>query len=125
MTVRTPVSDPLAAILDCADEGTLDRLAELLAPRLAALPSNGGWLLSPREAAARIGLHEKTVARMAREGRLPGAVKVGRGWRFDPDGLVPQPPARPAARPPSAPRERAALSTERASVRAIRGPRCT
>jgi excisionase family DNA binding protein len=50
------------------------------------------------------GLNRDTVARMVREGRIPGAQRVGREWRFPADDLrilpkvqhrsVPQPPSR-------------------------------
>lgn len=60
-------------------------------------------------AAARLGLAAATVERMARAGRLPGAVKVGNSWRI-PVGAIPSrgpdaeapaatvPPRRPAVR---------------------------
>lgn len=38
-------------------------------------------LLDPRQAAALLGLHAKTVVRMARERRLPATKALGR-WRF-------------------------------------------
>lgn len=38
-------------------------------------------ILSPRQAAKSLGLHTKTVVRMAREGRLPATKALGR-WRF-------------------------------------------
>lgn len=38
-------------------------------------------ILNPRQAAALLGLHAKTVVRMAREGRLPSTKALGR-WRF-------------------------------------------
>jgi molybdopterin-binding protein len=38
-------------------------------------------ILNPRQAAALLGLHAKTVVRMAREGRLPATKALGR-WRF-------------------------------------------
>lgn len=38
-------------------------------------------LLNPRQAAALLGLHAKTVVRMARERRLPATKALGR-WRF-------------------------------------------
>lgn len=42
--------------------------------------------LSVEETAVRLGLHEETVRRFAREGRLP-AFKAGRSWRFAPNRL--------------------------------------
>lgn len=38
-------------------------------------------ILNPRDAAALLGMHEETVRRLAREGKVP-AYKVGGGWRF-------------------------------------------
>ncbi len=68
------MSDPLAAILDHADERTLDRLAELLAPRLQARLSTpageNGWLDS-RDAAAYLGLSKHALHRLTAERRLP------------------------------------------------------
>lgn len=117
MTARTP--DLGAALLAALDDQTIARLAERLRPHLAADGSTAE-LLTAAEAAKRLRLHPKTVVRMARDGRLP-AVKVGTGWRFEPDRLaVAQrtPPqtaragrSRPCARPAGVP----------ASVHAIRG----
>ena len=49
-------------------------------------------LLSPREAARRLGIHPKTLTRAAAAGRVAGARRVGRHWRFDPGELVLEPP---------------------------------
>ena len=38
-------------------------------------------LLSDTQASELLGLHPKTVARMARRGELP-AIRIGRYWRF-------------------------------------------
>lgn len=38
-------------------------------------------LLSDTQASGLLGLHPKTVARMARRGELP-AIRIGRYWRF-------------------------------------------
>lgn len=110
--------DLAGTLLAALDDAALAELAERLRPFLAD-GGDAGRLLAPREAAFRLGLHERTVARMAREGRLPGAVKVGRGWRFPAASLAVRPPARPHDGAP-APRRRAAPDG-RASVRAIRG----
>jgi excisionase family DNA binding protein len=48
----------------------------------------GDCLLSPADAAARLGVHPKTLTRAAAAGRVPGAVRVGRHWRFAPDELA-------------------------------------
>jgi excisionase family DNA binding protein len=109
-----------AALLDSLDNEALAALAQRLRPHLAEPDPDGGRLLDPREAAARLGLHERTVARMAREGRIPGAVKIGRGWRFPADRLATQPPPRPVeAR--SQRRAPARREPGWASVHAIRG----
>lgn len=106
-----------AALLAALDDHALARLAERLRPHLDI----DRRLLTATQAADRLGLHPKTVVRMARDGRLP-AVKVGTGWRFDPDQLHPTAPP-----PPEPARSRPALRVasrragERASVRAIRG----
>lgn len=107
------------ALLDSLDNEALAALAERLRPHLADHDADGARLLDPREAAARLGLHERTVARMAREGRIPGAVKIGRGWRFPANRLVTRPPERPTE-PGSLRRGRAYREPGRASVRAIR-----
>jgi excisionase family DNA binding protein len=111
--------DLAGTLLAALDDDALAELAERLRPFLADAEGDPGRLLAPREAAARLGLHERTVARMAREGRLAGAVKVGRGWRFPTGSLAVTPRARPHDDAPS-PRRRAATGG-RASVRAIRG----
>jgi excisionase family DNA binding protein len=38
-------------------------------------------LLDPKAAAALIGIHEKTLIRLARTGTVPG-MKIGKLWRF-------------------------------------------
>lgn len=38
-------------------------------------------LLDPREAAALLRIHPKTLVRLAREGRIP-AIRVAKHWRF-------------------------------------------
>ncbi|MGP0017951.1 MAG: helix-turn-helix domain-containing protein [Candidatus Sulfotelmatobacter sp.] len=45
------------------------------------MPTNFEPLLSDAEAGALLGLHHKTVQRLARAGELP-AVRIGRYWRF-------------------------------------------
>lgn len=114
--------DLAAALLDALDDDALAQLAERLRPHLRPV-ENGPGLLTPEQAAHRLGLHPKTVARMAREGRLAGAVKVGKGWRFRPDGLVPAPPRRPEPVSPTVSSVRRARPSagERPSVLAIKG----
>ena len=45
-------------------------------------------LLTAREAAEMLQLHVATVRRLAESGELPGAVRVGRRWRFNADALL-------------------------------------
>lgn len=58
-------------------------------------------LLSPREAAGRLGVHPKTLTRAAAAGRVAGARRVGRHWRFDPVELALAPPRSDAAQAPA------------------------
>lgn len=82
-------SNPAVAFFDALDDDALARLADRLAPLIAERldPAVTGRLLTAKEVGERLGLHERTVSRMAAEGRLEGR-KVGRGWRFDPDRLA-------------------------------------
>jgi excisionase family DNA binding protein len=50
-------------------------------------PQGDAPLQTTAAAAARLGVHHRTVERMARDGRLPGAVKVGSAWRIPADAL--------------------------------------
>ena len=83
-----------ALIADLTD-GQLAQLAERLRPFLADREPDA--LLTPAEAAARLGVHAKTLTRAAKDGRVPGARRVGTGWRFDPATLD----LHPVAAPPS------------------------
>jgi excisionase family DNA binding protein len=56
-------------------------------------------LLSPAEAAARLGVHPKTLTRAAAAGRVAGARRVGRHWRFDPAELALEPVHHASAAP--------------------------
>jgi len=80
----------VAAILDelRADKDARRELRELLGER----DPGGHRLLSPTEAATRLGVHPKTLTRAAAAGRVTGARRVGRHWRFDPEALALQPP---------------------------------
>ncbi len=44
-------------------------------------------ILDSRKAAELLGLHYKTVEKMARAGELP-AVQLGKAWRFSRDSLI-------------------------------------
>lgn len=79
----------MAALVEHLDEVTLELLAARLRPLLRE-PSSV-QLLDPKEAGSRLGFSERTIAKMAREGRLPGAIKVGRSWRIPEDQLRPKP----------------------------------
>ncbi len=108
-----------AALLASLDDEAIRALAERLRPHLEHQPDYQR-LLTPAQVAERLRLHPKTVARMARDGRLP-AVKVGTGWRFNPKQMEIAPPSRPVAvDSPCAVRRRPAR-VEPASVAAIRG----
>ncbi len=66
-----------------------------------------GDLLTPAPAAAKLGKHPKTLTRAAADGRVVGAVRVGRSWRFR-SGLTLLPPAGVTSTqaPPAKPRPR-------------------
>lgn len=112
--------DFVTAFLDSLDDETLAAVADRLRPHL----TNGHEpeeLISSRQAAQALGLNERSVVRMAREGRIPGAVKIGRRWRFPCGPLVVQPTDQPGvALSPPAPM-RASSASRRVSVEAIRG----
>jgi excisionase family DNA binding protein len=67
---------------DAALEALADRLAPLIAERLASPPG----LLTPHEAARRTGVHVETIRRAVRTGALP-ASRAGRAVRIDADDL--------------------------------------
>jgi len=73
------------AVLDAFDDRALAQLADRLRPYLASPDPYA--LLTPSAAAERLGLHPKTLVRAAGAGRVPGARRVGSGWRFDPETL--------------------------------------
>lgn len=97
------------ALLAGLTDEQLSVLAARLLPHLDANRGTSGQLLSPAEAAARLGIHVKTLTRAARHGRVPGARRVGRAWRFDSSQLDLQPVTRPptVASPSRRPRRRA------------------
>ena len=86
------------AILDelRANPGARQELRTLLTER-----KSNERLLSPNEAAEQLGVHPKTLTRAAAAGRVAGARRVGRHWRFDPaePALEPPPPAALRRRP--------------------------
>lgn len=64
-------------------------------------------LLSPTEAAMRLGVHPKTLTGAAAAGRVVGATRVGRHWRFVPAELALEAAHRAPAAPPIVARLRA------------------
>lgn len=44
-------------------------------------------MLTTRQVAERVGYTTAVVSRRAKEGTIPGAVKIFGEWRFDPDAL--------------------------------------
>lgn len=116
MTARLALGAALVAALD---DDALAELAERLLPHLHVDHDDG--LLTTAQAAMRLGLHPKTVERMARDGRL-AATKIGGRWRFAPDELdATLPPRSRGVVASSSPRARRDRSIA-ASVAAIRGP---
>jgi excisionase family DNA binding protein len=103
-------------LLNELDGVALRELATRLRPYLHSEPD----FLDARQAAARLGLHPETLARMARDGRVP-AVKVGREWRFRSDRLDVQPVAGTSSISLSAARRQRSTATALPSVSAIRG----
>ena len=101
-------------------EMTPEQAAEF-AQRLAPhLPNGGGktpLLINPEQAAHRLGIHPKTLTRAAAAGRVAGAVKVGRSWRFKPDEVALAPPKRSRPAPPPPPRRRRAESNAAAAIK--------
>jgi excisionase family DNA binding protein len=84
------MTDLARALVDELDAAALDRLAELLAPRLEARmapPADAAEvMLTASEAALRTGLHAETIRRAARTGKLY-AGHAGRSVRIAPSDL--------------------------------------
>jgi excisionase family DNA binding protein len=116
---KPPFLEALVTALDEADESVKLELADRLRPYLLA--EDPGRLLSAEEKAEQLGLHPDTLVRMARNGRIPGAIKAGRAWRFRADCSKILPLEPPTSMPDSpAPRRRRSAPARR-SVAAIRG----
>lgn len=120
----------MTALLDLmlaeATDEQLAALAVRLRPHLrdAEADARGEALLSPADAATRLGVHAKTLTRAARDGRVPGARRVGHGWRFDPATLDLLPVTHEVGPPPPSSRTRRSAPRKRgtsAAVDAIRG----
>jgi excisionase family DNA binding protein len=78
-STTAPLLDAWVAEFDAADEDSRHELAERLRPYLAR---EREVLLDAEQKARQLGLHPNTLVRMARAGRVGGARKVGREWRF-------------------------------------------
>jgi excisionase family DNA binding protein len=110
----------VSAIADALITGlTPEQLAEL-ANKLAPYLSHhhpGERLLTPQEAATRLGVHSKTLTRAAAAGRVSGAVRVGKAWRFKPDELTFLPVARESTIPAKLARRREPSSNAADAIR--------
>jgi excisionase family DNA binding protein len=51
------------------------------------MAADSNRLMRPEELAERWGVPVSPVVRLAREGRISGAVRIGRYWRFRPAGI--------------------------------------
>jgi excisionase family DNA binding protein len=111
--------DPLALLVVEAlerDPVSAARLSELIHDGQA-----DPVLLTTERAAARLSVHPKTLSRAAREGRVPGAERAGRSWRFDPSLLAIVPVTRTTPRSSARRRPRHAdSSAQPTSVLAMR-----
>jgi excisionase family DNA binding protein len=108
-----------AVLADLTDE-QLSVLAARLQPHLDADHAATGRLLTPVQAAARLGIHVKTLTRAARQGRVPGARRVGRCWRFDASQLDLERARRASAILPPPARQRRRAHGTSSAVDAIR-----
>lgn len=110
------------AFLAELDDQALAELARRLAPHLAE-PDPPAFLTA-RQAADRLAIHPKTLARATREGRVRGAQRVGGAWRFDPVALELLPPvSQPLTAPRSSSRRSSPTTGRRRSTAAIKGDR--
>jgi hypothetical protein len=87
-----PLLTAILAELERADESLKREVARQLREHV----DDPERLLDAGEKAAQLGLPPDALARMARAGRVPGAKKVGREWRF-PAGRYDILPVRPKA----------------------------
>ena len=94
------------SLVDVLLDSLTDEQAAEFAKRLLPFLNGAGQppaLIGPDQAAHRLGIHVRTLTRAAAAGRVAGAVKVGRGWRFKPDELALAPPERSRPAPPPPP----------------------
>jgi excisionase family DNA binding protein len=114
---KAPLLDAFLTELDDAEEAVKQGLADRLLPFLDASPTQ---LLNASTKAKQLGLHPETLVKMARAGRIEGARKIGREWRFPAEVCEVRPLAYvPGQNSPPPPRRR--RKAQRASVSAIRG----
>ncbi|MEV4420173.1 helix-turn-helix domain-containing protein [Patulibacter sp. NPDC049589] len=111
-----------AALLDELEDDALRELAERLRPFLPRDEEPRRRLLSTREASRQLGVHEGTLTRLAREGSIAGAQKLGRSWRFDLERVTSswQPGTRRSVPATAGPHGRPSRNTQHV-VDAIRG----
>ncbi len=94
-----------------------DEFRHELASMLREEQSSAGAELDSTVAAARLGFNRETVVRMAKGGRIPGAHKQGREWRFPAEGLTVLPAG---GREITVTKARAALAKQAWHVRPVR-----
>ena len=92
-------------------------VAKLLAPHLANGGDSTPPLVGREQAAFRLGIHVRTLTRATTAGRVSGAVRVGRSWRYRIDELAIAPPERSSPPSPPPPRRRPAQSNAAAAIR--------
>jgi excisionase family DNA binding protein len=108
--------------VDELTEKDIATLAERLRPHLQSDGKQSDErLLTPSEAAERLGVHPKTLTRAAKQGRVDGAERAGRSWRFNGAELRLRPPENVhVTPPPPRSRQRPAVSTAAAAIRGAR-----
>jgi excisionase family DNA binding protein len=121
--VSTSLLSLLTAELE-ADPELAARYAAALRPHLNLSPTGNGRpsRLDADEAAAILRKSRRTVVRAAAAGRVTGAYRVGRSWRFDPETLALAPPASAKPTPAPAPRPRAGSNSAAAAIRGHQSP---
>lgn len=110
---RLDQATPFAVLIAQLPTSDLELLAERLRPFMVVDGDDDGEaLITTAQAAERLRVHPRSLLRAAREDRVPGARRVGRGWRFSPDRLEIQ-AVGARAEPASASRPRAARRSRR------------
>ena len=120
MSSRATFLDAWIAAFDEADDSAKQEIAARLRPYLAAEPRK---LLNAKEKAQQLGLNPETLVRMARVGRVPGAIQAGRGWRFPPGQIEITSVRAEAPRAASGMPARLIGARTRSTAAAIRGAR--